>query len=76
MAGIAKERLESFIERIEGFEAEKRDLLENIRDVYGEAKSEGFDTKTLRQIVRFRRQEDYKEEMALLEMYKAALGMK
>lgn len=74
---IAADRLRSFIERVERLEEEKAALTGDIRDVYAEAKGEGFDPKILRQIVRLRKMDrnDYQEQEALLELYKAALGM-
>jgi uncharacterized protein (UPF0335 family) len=76
-AGIAGERLKSFIERIERLEEEKRALAEDIKEVFSEAKGVGFDVKTMRQIIRLRRmdQDDLDEQEALLETYKRALGM-
>ncbi|MEM1398813.1 MAG: DUF2312 domain-containing protein [Pseudomonadota bacterium] len=70
-------RLRSFIERIERLEEEKAALMADIREVYAEAKGNGFDVKTMRQLVRLRRQEPHErnEQEALLETYKAALGM-
>jgi uncharacterized protein (UPF0335 family) len=77
VGGIAGERLRSFIERIERLEEEKRALAEDIKEVYAEAKGTGFDTKTMRQIVKLRRmdQNEVDEQEALLDVYKRALGM-
>jgi uncharacterized protein (UPF0335 family) len=77
VGGIAGERLKSFIERIERLEEEKRALGEDIKEVYAEAKGDGFDPKIMRQIVRIRKrdQDDLDEEESLLEIYKRALGM-
>lgn len=74
---IAADRLRLFIERIERLEEEKRGLADDIKDVYGEAKSTGFDAKTIRAIVRLRGMEKHhrEEAEALLETYKAALGL-
>lgn len=74
---IAADRLRLFIERIERLEEEKRGLADDIKQVYGEAKSTGFDTKTIRAIVRLRGMEKHhrEEAEALLETYKAALGL-
>jgi len=74
---VARDRLRSFVERIERLEEEKKGIAEDIRDVYGEAKGEGFDTKALRQIVRERRQEPHirDEFEAVVDTYRAALGM-
>ncbi len=74
---IAADRLRLFIERIERLEEEKHGLADDIKQVYGEAKSTGFDAKTIRAIVRLRRMEKHhrEEAEALLETYKAALGL-
>ncbi|CAN5371049.1 DUF2312 domain-containing protein [soil metagenome] len=74
---IAAEQLRLFIERIERLEEEKRGMADDIRDVYVEAKSTGYDVKTMRAIVRLRRMEKHHrdEAEALLETYKAALGL-
>lgn len=76
-AGFAKEQLKSFIERIERLEEEKRTIADDIRDVYAEAKANGYDTKILRQVIRIRKQDkSEREEMeALLDLYMQALGM-
>jgi uncharacterized protein (UPF0335 family) len=75
--GIAAQRLRSFIERIERLEEEKAALAADIREVYAEAKGDGFDVKTMRQIVRLRKMEssDRAEQEALLDLYKTALGL-
>jgi uncharacterized protein (UPF0335 family) len=75
--GVAGERLKSFIERIERLEEEKAGLAEDIKDVYAEAKAVGFDSKTMRKIIRLRKMDTEKrrEEDELLELYKAAIGM-
>ncbi|MGB8601615.1 MAG: GapR family DNA-binding domain-containing protein, partial [Rhizomicrobium sp.] len=74
---FTKEQLRSYIERIERLEEEKRALTEDIKQVYAEAKGNGFVTGIIRQVVRDRRKDtvDYQEEQALLELYLAALGM-
>ena len=74
---IAAEQLRLFIERIERLEEEKKGIADDIRDVYAEAKSNGYDTKTMRAIVRLRKMETHQrqEADALLETYRAALGM-
>lgn len=74
---IAAEQLRLFIERIERLEEEKKGLGDDIKDVYAEAKGTGYDPKTMRAIVRLRRMEKHHrdEAEALLETYKAALGM-
>jgi uncharacterized protein (UPF0335 family) len=73
----AKDHLRAFIERIERLEEEKAALAEDIREVYAEAKSSGFDTKALRSIIRIRKQDDHErmEQEALLATYMHALGM-
>ncbi|MEO8724326.1 MAG: DUF2312 domain-containing protein [Sphingobium sp.] len=74
---VAADQLRLIIERIERLEEEKKGIADDIKDVYGEAKSVGFDTKIVRQIVRLRKMEthDRQEMEALLETYKAALGL-
>lgn len=74
---VSAEQLRLFIERVERLEEEKRGLGNDIKDVYSEAKSMGFDPKTMRSIVRLRRQEkDARDEAdALLETYRSALGL-
>lgn len=74
---IAADQLRLLIERIERLEEEKRGIADDIRDAYAESKSDGFDTKTMRAIVRLRRLETHQrqEADALLETYRAALGM-
>jgi uncharacterized protein (UPF0335 family) len=77
VGGIAAERLRSIIERIERLEEEKRALSADIKDVYAEAKSAGFDAAVVRAIVRIRRQEpaEVEEQETLLDLYRRALGM-
>ena len=74
--GVAGDRLRSFIERIERLEEEKAALAGDIRDVYAEAKGEGFDAKVMRQVVRLRKMDssDRQEQEALLDLYLHALG--
>ena len=74
---ISGNRLKSFIERIERLEEEKKALAEDIRDVYGEAKGTGFDSKVMRRIVSLRKTnlEKRREEQELLELYMSAIGM-
>lgn len=74
---IAADQLRLFIERIERLEEEKKGLADDVKDVYSEAKSQGYDTKTMRTIVRLRKMEKHarEEAEALLETYKAALGI-
>jgi uncharacterized protein (UPF0335 family) len=75
--GIAADRLKSFIERIERLEEEKAALAGDIREVYSEAKSTGFETKIMRQLIRLRKLEphDRDEQEQLLDLYKRAIGM-
>jgi len=75
--GIAGEQLRSFIERIERLEEEKKDVQEQIKEVFSEAKGSGFDTRIMRQLLRLRklREVDRSEQEELLEIYKAAIGM-
>jgi uncharacterized protein (UPF0335 family) len=74
---IAADQLRLFIERIERLEEEKKGMADDIRDVYSEAKGQGYDTKTMRAIVRLRKMEKNArdEAEALLDTYKAALGL-
>lgn len=74
---VSGQRLKSFIQRIEKLEESKAAVLEDIKDVYGEAKSTGFDVKIIRQIVRLRKMEVEKrrEQEELLDLYKSAIGM-
>ncbi|MCB1424560.1 MAG: DUF2312 domain-containing protein [Zhengella sp.] len=74
---VAAGQLRSIIERIERLEEEKKTIADDIKDVYAEAKGNGFDTKALRTIVRLRKQDanERQEQEAMLELYKAALGM-
>ncbi|MGI9503157.1 MAG: DUF2312 domain-containing protein [Geminicoccaceae bacterium] len=71
------DRLKSFIERVERLEEDRAGIAADIKEVYSEAKGEGFDTKTIRKIVAIRKkdQEKREEEDALLETYMHALGM-
>lgn len=74
---IAADRLRSIVERIERLEEEKRALASDIKDIFQEAKSGGFDSKVIRQILAIRRKEpaEVMEQMALLDTYARALGM-
>ena len=76
-AGVARDQLRTIIERIEKLEEEKAAIAGDIKEVYAEAKANGFDTKTLRQVVRIRKQDsaERQEQEALLDMYLHALGM-
>jgi uncharacterized protein (UPF0335 family) len=77
-AGFAQGKLRSFVERIERLEEEKSALGADIREVYSEAKGQGFDSKIMRQVVRLRKMEtvDRQEQEALLDIYMNALGMR
>jgi uncharacterized protein (UPF0335 family) len=77
IGGNSKEQLRSIIERVERLEEEKAGLASDIKDVFTEAKGNGFDVKALRQIVRIRKQDPDKrrEDDAVLETYMHALGM-
>ncbi|MDW9772576.1 DUF2312 domain-containing protein [Sinorhizobium meliloti] len=75
--GVARDQLRAFIERIERLEEEKKTLADDIKDVYGEAKSMGFDTKILRKVISIRKQDtdERLEQEAILATYLSALGM-
>ncbi len=74
---FAKDQLKAFVERIERLEEEKKATSDDIRDVYAEAKGNGYDVKALRTIVRMRKQDadERKEQETILETYLHALGM-
>ncbi len=74
---IAKDQLKSIIERVERLEEEKKTISDDIKDVYAEAKGNGYDVKALRTIVRMRKQDaaDRAEQETILETYMQALGM-
>jgi len=74
--GVAASRLKSFIERIERLEEEKAAIAGDVREVYAEAKGEGFDAKVMRQVIRLRKMDrnDRQEQEALLDLYLQALG--
>ena len=74
---VAAGQLRAFIERVERLEEEKQSLADDIKEVYAEMKGTGFDTKAVRTIVRLRKkdQAERQEEEAMLDLYKAALGM-
>ena len=77
VGGITAEQLRSYIERIERLEGEKAAIAADVREVYAEAKSNGFDVKIMRQVLRLRKldHDDRSEQEALLDLYKRALGM-
>ncbi|MEM7491024.1 MAG: DUF2312 domain-containing protein [Pseudomonadota bacterium] len=74
---VTADELRQFIERVERLEQEKKDIAEQVKEVYGEAKGRGYDTKVMRKVIALRKREpdDIAEEEAVLEMYKEALGM-
>jgi uncharacterized protein (UPF0335 family) len=74
---FAKDHLKAFVERVERLEEEKKTIADDIKDVYAEAKGNGFDVKALRQVVRLRKQDvdERKEQEAILDTYLQALGM-
>ena len=74
---IAKEHLAQFISRIERLEQEKSELAEDIKEIYAEAKNNGFDVKIMRQIIKIKKQDQAKlaEHEAILDLYRQALGI-
>lgn len=74
---VEAEQLRLFIERIERLEEEKKGIADDIRDVYSEAKSQGYDAKVMREIVKLRAMEthDRQELEAIIDTYKSALGL-
>lgn len=77
VGGIAADRLRSIVERIERMEEERKALASDIKDIFTEAKSAGFDVKVLRQIIRIRQQDPaaVEEQETLLDIYRRALGI-
>lgn len=75
---VAADELRLLIERAESLDEERRGIVDDIKDVFAEAKSRGYDPKAMRKIMAIRRKkkEEYQEEEAILETYLAALGMK
>ena len=75
--GIESGKLKSYVERVERLEEEKAGLSADIRDIFAEAKANGFDTKTIRQIIKIRKLDESKreEQEYLLELYKRALNI-
>lgn len=75
--GVARDQLLSFVERIERLEEEKATISSDIKDVYGEAKGTGFDSKILKKVIAIRKQDKQErmEQEAILDTYLAALGM-
>ena len=74
---IAAGQLRALIERIERLESDKKDISDDIKDVYAEMKGQGYDTKAIRTIVRLRKKDrnERQEEEAILDLYMSALGM-
>lgn len=77
VGGVSSEQLRSIIERIERLEQEKAAIAEDIKEVYAEARGNGYDTKTLRTIVKMRKMDldDRQEQEQMLDLYLNALGM-
>jgi len=77
VGNIAADQLRSIVERIERLEAEKTNIASDIRDVYAEARANGFDIKALREIVKLRRLDTHERDEAeyTLDLYRRALGM-
>lgn len=77
VGNIAADRLRSIIERVERLEEERKALAGDIKDIFSEAKSAGFDVKVVRQIIKIRKQEpaEVEEQETLLDIYRRALGM-
>lgn len=75
--GVAAEELKQFVERIERLEEEKKAIADDIKDVFGEMKGRGFDTKVVRQVLKIRKQDhaERQEMEAILDLYMSALGM-
>jgi uncharacterized protein (UPF0335 family) len=75
--GVARDQLRAFIERIERLEEEKKTIADDIKDVYGEAKSMGYDTKIMKKVIALRKKDDQErmEEDLILDTYLSALGM-
>ncbi|QGZ14014.1 UPF0335 protein [Rhizobium phage RL38J1] len=74
---VTRDQLRAFIERIERLEEEKKTIGDDVKDVYGEAKGMGFDTKILKKVINIRKKDEQErmEEEAILDTYLAALGM-
>lgn len=76
-SGVARDRLKTFIERVERLEEEKKAITDDLKEIFAEAKGEGFDVKVLRMIIRIRKQDSNEraEQEAILDLYLHALGM-
>ncbi len=77
VGGVAGKRLAAFLERVERLEEEKAALMEDIKEVYAEAKGVGFDVKTMRKVIALRKMdvEKRREAEQLLDLYKSAVGL-
>jgi uncharacterized protein (UPF0335 family) len=77
LTSASKEKLRQFVARIETLETERREIAEHIKEVYGEAKSLGFDTKALRAVIKLRKQDanDRDEAQMMLDLYVEAIGL-
>ena len=77
VGGVAGDQLRSYIERIEKLEEEKAALAVDVREVFAEAKANGFETKTMRQVIKLRKMDHSERDEAehMLDLYKRALGM-
>lgn len=77
VGGIAVDRLRSVIERVERLEEERKTLAGDIKDIFAEAKSAGFDVHTIKNIIKLRKKEpsEIEEQETLLDIYRRALGM-
>ncbi|QCE35657.1 DUF2312 domain-containing protein [Acetobacteraceae bacterium] len=77
VGGIAVDRLRSIIERVERLEEEKKQLSEDVKDIFSEAKSEGFDVRAIKKILQLRKQApaEIEEQENILDVYRHALGM-
>jgi uncharacterized protein (UPF0335 family) len=76
-AGIARDQLRAIVERVEKLEEEKKAVADDIKEVYAEAKANGFDSKTIKKVIAIRKQDaaERQEQEALLDLYLFALGM-
>lgn len=76
-ANFAKGKLKAFVGRVQKLEEEKKAIGDDIREVYAEAKAEGFDVKALRAVIRLHRQdtEERREHEALVDLYREAIGL-
>lgn len=74
---VAQDELRAFVERFERLEAEKKDIMDQQKEVMAEAKGRGYDTRALRQLIALRKKDpqDLSEQEAILDLYKEALGM-